>query len=192
MSHLRSLRTFCHLPAASFVGYPRTCRRLPRSFSLSTQLCSISAPSIQSAPLVFVLLSSLAALHRTAPLPLASALGMLQQRRTCRIDRQMLEHDVPVVFCQQRDRLRVSEEHVTDVADECFCCEVTRLRQLCTCTLAERTCTGVQLRWSDVRTRWRMLGTVLSGPQGFANSFGAMRSSHDLPYVRKQCLFALK
>ena len=49
--------------AASFVGYPRTCRRLPRPFSLSNQLCPISAPSFQSAPLVLVLLSSWATLH---------------------------------------------------------------------------------------------------------------------------------
>ena len=50
----------------------------------------------------------------------------------------MLEHNVPVVFCEQRDCLRATEERVTDVADVCykFCCEVTRLRQLCTCALA--------------------------------------------------------
>ena len=50
----------------------------------------------------------------------------------------MLEHDVPVVFCEQRDCLRPTEERVKDVADERdrFCCEVTRLRLLCICTLA--------------------------------------------------------
>ena len=95
MSHLRSLQTYCPLLLLPSLA------TLARA-AVASQLCPISAPPFQGAPLVRTpfLLGSPA--PGAARLPLASGrknAPAMTNLPFLHIDRHMLEHDVPVVFC---------------------------------------------------------------------------------------------
>ena len=137
------------------------------SFSLPSQLCSTSPRRTQGAPTRPRTPFLLGSPPGAAPLPLASGAGMPEQRRTFR-------SCVPIgksyctmcllQFYETRDRFRAADERMADAADERhkYLRRVhARFGLLCTWTRAG--CgTRVRLRWSDVRPRWRMLGTELS------------------------------
>ena len=157
--------------AASFVGYPRTCHRLPRSLSLSAQLCSISAPSIQCAQLVSYSFppGEPCTWGRSAAAGLR--LGMFQQRQTCRscVSIGKCSGTTCVLCSEQRDRLGATEERVTDVADEPhrFCCEFMRALVCCALGRLQRAAQVCDCDGATSERGGECRGADLSGLQGF-------------------------
>ena len=103
--------------------------------------------------------------------------------------RQTIELDVPLVICETRDRLRATDARMADAADGCckFRCEFMRASVCCAPARLRR---SAQVCDCDGATSERggACWALSCQDRGMRNSFGAMRTSHGLHYVRQKCV----
>ena len=164
----RSLRTYCSvLLRPSLAPLARAATSLALFLSLPTALLHLSSidprlatrprtPSLLGAPRTWG--RSVAAGFRLRHAPALTNLPFL------RTYRQIILHDVLVVFHETFARDRRAHGRCSRPAIQIPLRIHARFGLLCTCAHAALG-TSVRLRWSDVQTRWRMLGIELSGPR---------------------------
>ena len=106
-----------------------------------------------------------------------------------RTDRQIILHDVPVVFYETRDRFRATDERMADAADERYKFRCEFMHASVCCALARLQGAAQVCDWDGATSeRGGACWALTCQEYVMRNSFGAMRLSHRLHYVRMTCV----